>query len=78
MEENVVFRQHCNGQILEILRLLIQRHPTLRFGQLLMITKVLDSYFENESINIEDPFNEESEVTLKRVLATLSNQELGL
>lgn len=80
MDENLHYRQHSNLQIIEVLRRIAERHPALRFGQILMITELLQSNNvedEKGNINVEivDPFNEESEQALKRMLAKLTSED---
>ena len=63
-------RQKYNRLILESLSKLIEEYPDIRFGQALVITNVIelvpDSLHGNALIAL-DPFNEESEITWKRV-----------
>lgn len=82
-ERDLAYRQHNNFQILEILRQVVQRHPELRFGQLLMVLQVVESVnTEDERGNIEvsikDIFNEESEITLKRLMMNILEGEAGI
>ena len=64
-------RQKYNKLILETLSKLIEKHPDLRFGQILVNTDIIelipDSLHGNALI-VLDPFNEESEITWKRML----------
>ena len=64
-------RQKYNKLILETLSKLVDKHPDLRFGQILVncdiIELVPDSLHGNALIAL-DPFNEESEITWKRML----------
>lgn len=63
-------RQKYNRLILESLSKLIEEYPDIRFGQALVIANVIelipDSPHGNALIAL-DPFNEESEITWKRV-----------
>lgn len=70
-------RQKYNKLILETLSKLIDKYPDLRFGQLLVNTDILkiSENFIGESNDgkhrnyiVDDPFNEESELTWKRML----------
>jgi len=64
-------RQAANRELVKILSELVESHPDLRFGQLLMTQGFLESYttgnqFDSDT-HIQDPFNEEPMTTLKRV-----------
>ena len=67
-------RQKFNRQIVEILSILIEKHPDLRFGQILVDCDIIRYEKEvlcdgqREDILVIDPFNEESEITWKRML----------
>ena len=67
-------RQKYNKLILERLSKLVDKHPYLRFGQLLVdceIIKYKPSVLcdgQREDILLIDPFNEESELTWERML----------
>ena len=67
-------RQIYNKLILETLSKLIKKHPDLRFGQLLVNCGIIQYEKEvlcdgqREDILTVDPFNEESEITWKRML----------
>lgn len=67
-------RQEYNKLILETLSKLVEKHPYLRFGQILVncdIIKYEPSVLcdgQREDILVIDPFNEESEITWKRML----------
>lgn len=67
-------RQKYNKLILETLSKLIDKHPYLRFGQLLVdcdIIKYEPSVLcdgQREDILVVDPFNEESKITWERML----------
>ena len=66
-------RQKYNKLILETLSKLIEKHPYLRFGQILVNSDIIryepsvlcDG--QREDILVIDPFNEESEITWKRM-----------
>ena len=67
-------RQAYNYQILAILTLLVKKYPDFRFGQLLANCDVITYEYDvlcdgqRENILTIDPFNEESKVTLERML----------
>ena len=67
-------RQKYNKLILETLSKLIDKHPDLRFGQILVDCDIIRYEKEvlcdgqREDILVVDPFNEESELTWKRML----------
>ena len=67
-------RQEYNKLILETLSKLVEKYPYLRFGQILVncdIIKYEPSVLcdgQREDILVIDPFNEESEITWKRML----------
>ena len=66
-------RQKYNKLILETLSKLVEKHPDLRFGQILVdcdIIRYEPSVLcdgQREDILVIDPFNEESEITWDRV-----------
>ena len=68
-------RQKSNKLILKILSILVEKYPDLRFGQILVncgIIRYEPSVLcegQREDILLVDPFNEESEVTLERMLS---------
>ena len=67
-------RQNYNKLILETLSKLVEKHPDLRFGQILVdcdIIRYEPSVLcdgQREDILVIDPFNEESEITWNRML----------
>ena len=67
-------RQKYNKLILERLSKLVDKHPDLRFGQILVscdIIKYEPSVLcdgQREDILVVDPFYEESEITWERML----------
>lgn len=67
-------RQKYNKLILETLSKLVEKHPDLRFGQILVncdIIKYEPSVLcdgQREDILVIDPFYEESKITWKRML----------
>ena len=59
-----------NRAIIEKLSKLVEKYPYLRFGQLLINSEIIEfnkKLNEEEQITIKDCFNEESEVTWKRM-----------
>lgn len=69
-------RQEYNKLILSKLNELVELHPYLRFGQILVDCGIIQYEKEvlcdgqRENLLTVDPFNEESEVTWNRVLTT--------
>ena len=57
-------RQAANREIIEILSDMVERYPDLRFGQILAITEAIqyvpDSRPYIDTVDVKDPFNEES------------------
>lgn len=64
-------RQEANRKLIAHLSAVVEAHPDLRFGQILMsygfvtTLTVSDQFSSKTSVN--DPFNEEPVLTLKRV-----------
>jgi hypothetical protein len=67
-------RHKYNKLILETLSKLVEKHPDLRFGQILVNCEIIryqkDVLCDGQRENLLtiDPFNEESEITWKRML----------
>ena len=67
-------RQKYNKLILETLSKLVEKYPDLRFGQILIDCDIIQYEKEvlcdgqRENLLTIDPFNEESEITWKRML----------
>ena len=61
-------RQKYNKLILERLSKLVDKHPDLRFGQILANAEVITYENDCDEMVVEDPFYEESEITWKRML----------
>lgn len=61
-------RQDDNKVILDIISHYVENYPDLRFGQILVDTKAIKLVDTPAGIIVEDPFNEEPEVTLNRML----------
>lgn len=66
-------RQEYNRKILSKLNEIVEKHPYLRFGQILVDCDIIQ-YKKNvltdgdrEDILTVDPFNEESEITWERI-----------
>ena len=57
-------RQSANQEIIEILSYMVDKYPDLRFGQILAITEAIqyvpDSRPYINTVDVKDPFNEES------------------
>ena len=57
-------RQIANREIVEILSDMVESYPDLRFGQILAITEAIeyipDSRPYIDTVDVKDPFNEES------------------
>ena len=75
-KEALKVRSEYNTKLLLILSKLIEKHPELRFGQILFdfefITKPLK---EGDAPKLFDLFNEEPVVTFQRVCKTLEKWE---
>ena len=60
----IALRHSANREIVEILSDMVERYPDLRFGQILAITEAIqyvpDSRPYIDTVDIKDPFNEES------------------
>jgi len=61
-------RQEYNRLILKTLSKLIEKHPDLRFGQILVDCGIIELQMMDDRLMAIDPFNEESEITWKRML----------
>lgn len=61
-------RQKYNKLILETLSKLVDKHPDLRFGQILVNTEVVTYKNDYDEMVVEDPFNEESKTTWERMI----------
>ena len=64
IKQKIPFRQDANREIIEILSDMVEHYPDLRFGQILAITEAIqyvpDSRPYIDTVDIKDPFNEES------------------
>jgi hypothetical protein len=61
-------RQKYNKLILDRLSKLVEKYPDLRFGQILVNTDIITYKNDYDEIVVEDPFNEESKITWRRML----------
>jgi len=61
-------RQKYNRLILETLSKLIEKYPDLRFCQILVDCDIITYENDYDEMVVKDPFNEESEITWKRML----------
>lgn len=64
IRKNIALRHSANREIIEILSDMVERYPDLRFGQILAITEAIqyvpDSRPYIDTVDVKDPFNEES------------------
>ena len=60
-------RQKYNKLILERLSKLVEKHPDLRFGQILANAEVITYKNDYDEMVPRDPYYEEPEVTLERM-----------
>ena len=64
IKQKIALRHSANMEIIEILSDMVERHPDLRFGQILAITEAIqyvpDSRPYIGTVDVKDPFNEES------------------
>lgn len=76
--DRVKKRKECNTAMLDILKELVENHPQLRFGQILVVFGFVDCVTSNtDGAHIVDPFNEESADTLARVKKTIKELKKG-
>ena len=61
-------RQKYNKLILGTLFILVDKYPDLRFGQILTNAEVITYKNDYDEMVVEDPFHEESEITLNRMM----------
>ena len=69
IQQLIVRRQQANREILRNIEEMVNKHPDLRFGQILVNLGIIE-YERNtydETLITKDPFNEESIVTLNRI-----------
>lgn len=70
IQQLIVRRQQANQEILRNIEEMVNKHPDLRFGQILVNIGIIQYQRDPASfdiIGIKDPFNEESVVTLNRI-----------
>ena len=64
IKQKIEQRQFANREIVKMLSDMVEKYPDLRFGQILAITEVIeyipDSRPYIDTVDIKDPFNEES------------------
>lgn len=61
-------RKQANRAILLELYNLIEKYPDLRFGQILVDCDIIGYDITDNGVEVIDPFYEESEVTLNRMI----------
>lgn len=69
IQQLIAGRQRANQEILRSIEEMVNKHPDLRFGQILVNLGIIE-YERNtydETLITKDPFNEESVVTLNRM-----------
>ena len=64
-------RSEANREILTKLWNIVDKYPDFRFGQILFNYVLNYTQSDSGQIHIDDPFYEESEVTLKRITKKL-------
>ena len=70
IQQLIAGRQQANQEILRSIEEMVNKHPDLRFGQILVNLGIIQYQRDPASfdiIGIKDPFNEESVVTLNRI-----------
>lgn len=70
-------RNKANLEILGILKKVVNRHPYLRFGQLLLNIGVIMEKHSGEETQIVDPFYEEPADTLERIKNNIMYKHLN-
>lgn len=64
IKQKIALRHSANKEIIEILSDMVERYTDLRFGQILAITEAIqyvpDSRPYIDTLDVKDPFNEES------------------
>ena len=61
-------RKQANRAILLELYNLIEKYPDLRFGQILVDCDIIGYDITDNGVEVIDPFYEESELTLNRII----------
>ena len=69
-------RKESNKEMVKILEELVNAHPELRFGQILMAFGFITTDIGREGLSVVDPFNEESVDTLKRVQEVINKLKI--
>ena len=64
-------RQETNKKILEKLSELVEKYPDQRFGQLLVITNIVETNLVMGHIEVDDPFDDESTEIYNRMLNSI-------
>lgn len=69
IQQLIAGRQRANQEILRSIEEMVNKHPDLRFGQILVNLGIIeyDRNTYDETLITKDPFNEESVVTLNRM-----------
>lgn len=67
-KRDIKSRQKYNKKIIEAISYMTEKHPDLRFGQILTISGIIDKEI--------DLFNEESKFTSKRLEKTLKKLDI--
>ena len=64
IKQKIEQRQFANREIVKMLSDMVEKYPDLRFGQILAITEAIeyipDSRPYIDTVDVKDPFNEES------------------
>ena len=61
-------RQEANKKILDILGYYVDKYPDWRFGQILVNSNIVTIVNTSNGTICDDPFYEESEVTLEKAI----------
>lgn len=66
-------RQEANRRLIKVLEKLVEAYPDWRFGQILFNAQFIIR--KENSLDIKDPFYEESEETLERIKGIINTDE---
>lgn len=66
-------RQEANRKLIKVLEKLVEAYPDWRFGQILFNAQFIIR--KENSLDIKDPFYEESEETLERIKSIINTDE---
>lgn len=66
-------RQEANRKLIKVLEKLVEAYPDWRFGQILFNAQFVIR--KEDSLDIKDPFYEESEDTLERIKSIINTDE---